>query len=43
LVPVSAQEFDQDLRGLDEPKRSTLLTLRGTVLEIGRRRGGQEW
>jgi hypothetical protein len=43
LVPVSAQEVDQDLRGVDEPKRRTPLTLRRTILEIGRRRRGQEW
>jgi len=31
---VSAQEVDQYLRGVDEPKRSTLEALRRTILEI---------
>jgi uncharacterized protein YdhG (YjbR/CyaY superfamily) len=34
LASVSAQEVDAYLRGLDEPKRSTLQTLRRTILEI---------
>lgn len=34
LAQVSAEEVDQYLRGLDEPKRSTLQTLRETILEI---------
>jgi uncharacterized protein YdhG (YjbR/CyaY superfamily) len=34
LAPVSADEVDQYLRGLDEPMRSTLQTLRETILEI---------
>ncbi len=34
LAPVSAEEVDQYLRGLEEPKRSTLQTLRETILEI---------
>ena len=32
--PVSATEVDEYLRGVDEPKRSTLQTLRRTILEI---------
>jgi uncharacterized protein YdhG (YjbR/CyaY superfamily) len=32
--PVSATEVDEYLRGLDEPKRSTLQALRRTILEI---------
>jgi len=31
---VSAEEVDKYLRGLEEPKRSVLQTLRGTILEI---------
>jgi uncharacterized protein YdhG (YjbR/CyaY superfamily) len=31
---MSAEEVDEYLRGVDEPKRSTLQTLRETVLEI---------
>ena len=31
---MSAEEVDEYLRGVDEPKRSTLEALRGTVLEI---------
>jgi uncharacterized protein YdhG (YjbR/CyaY superfamily) len=31
---VSAEEVDQYLRALEEPKRSTLQTLRRTILEI---------
>ncbi len=31
---MSAEEVDEYLRGLDEPKRSTLQTLRRTILEI---------
>ncbi|MDP9223358.1 MAG: DUF1801 domain-containing protein [Actinomycetota bacterium] len=31
---MSAEEVDQYLRGLEEPKRSTLQTLRETILEI---------
>jgi uncharacterized protein YdhG (YjbR/CyaY superfamily) len=34
LAQVSAKEVDQYLRGLEEPKRSTLQTLRETILEI---------
>jgi uncharacterized protein YdhG (YjbR/CyaY superfamily) len=34
LAKVSAEEVDEYLRGLDEPKRSTLQTLRETILEI---------
>jgi uncharacterized protein YdhG (YjbR/CyaY superfamily) len=34
LAPVSADEVDQYLRGLDDPMRSTLQTLRETILEI---------
>lgn len=34
LTPVSADEVDEYLRGLDEPKRSTLQALRSTILEI---------
>jgi uncharacterized protein YdhG (YjbR/CyaY superfamily) len=34
LAQVSAEEVDQYLRGLEEPKRSTLQTLRETILEI---------
>ncbi len=33
-MPVSAQEVDAYLRGLEEPKRTTLQTLRQTILEI---------
>jgi uncharacterized protein YdhG (YjbR/CyaY superfamily) len=32
--PVSAEEVDEYLRGVDEPKRSTLEALRRTILEI---------
>ena len=32
--PVSATEVDEYLRGVDEPKRSTLQALRRTILEI---------
>jgi len=31
---VSAKEVDEYLRGIEEPKRSTLQTLRRTILEI---------
>jgi uncharacterized protein YdhG (YjbR/CyaY superfamily) len=31
---VSAKEVDEYLRGLEEPKRSTLQTVRETILEI---------
>jgi uncharacterized protein YdhG (YjbR/CyaY superfamily) len=31
---VSAEEVDEYLRGLEEPKRSTLETLRRTILEV---------
>jgi uncharacterized protein YdhG (YjbR/CyaY superfamily) len=31
---MSTEEVDQYLRGVDEPKRSTLETLRRTILEI---------
>ena len=31
---MSATEIDEYLRGVDEPKRSTLQTLRRTILEI---------
>jgi uncharacterized protein YdhG (YjbR/CyaY superfamily) len=31
---VSVEEVDEYLRGVDEPKRSTLQALRGTILEI---------
>ncbi len=31
---MSAKDFDQYLQGVDEPKRSTLEALRGTILEI---------
>jgi uncharacterized protein YdhG (YjbR/CyaY superfamily) len=31
---VSAEEVEEYLRGLEEPKRSTLQTLRRTILEI---------
>ena len=34
LAQVSAEEVDEYLRGLEEPKRSTLQTLRETILEI---------
>ena len=34
LGPVSAAEVDEYLRGVDEPKRSTLEALRRTILEI---------
>jgi uncharacterized protein YdhG (YjbR/CyaY superfamily) len=33
-VPVSAGEIDEYLRAVEEPKRSTLQTLRRTILEI---------
>lgn len=33
-VVVSADEVDEYLRGVDEPKRSTLQALRRTILEI---------
>src|SRR5438067_106320 len=33
-VPMSAQEIDAYLQGLDEPARSTLQQLRETILEI---------
>ena len=33
-VVVSAEEVDEYLRGVDEPKRSTLQALRRTILEI---------
>jgi uncharacterized protein YdhG (YjbR/CyaY superfamily) len=31
---MSAEEVDEYLRGIDEPKRSTLQALRRTILEI---------
>lgn len=31
---MSAEEVDEYLRGVEEPKRSTLQALRGTILEI---------
>jgi uncharacterized protein YdhG (YjbR/CyaY superfamily) len=31
---VSAEQIDEYLRGVDEPKRSTLETLRRTILEV---------
>ena len=34
MRPVSAEDVDDYLRGVDEPKRSTLQALRGTILEI---------
>jgi uncharacterized protein YdhG (YjbR/CyaY superfamily) len=34
LAQVAAEEVDQYLRDLEEPKRSTLQTLRETILEI---------
>ena len=34
LATVSAEEVDEYLRGIEEPKRSTLQTLRRTILEI---------
>jgi uncharacterized protein YdhG (YjbR/CyaY superfamily) len=34
LAPVSAEEVDRYLRGLEQPKRSTLQALRETILEI---------
>ncbi len=34
LYLVSADEVDEYLRGVEEPKRSALQTLRGTILEI---------
>ena len=34
LEAVSAEDVDEYLRALDEPKRSTLETLRHTILEI---------
>lgn len=33
-VSVSAEEVDRYLRAVDEPKRGTLQSLRGTILEI---------
>ena len=33
-TPVSAQEVDTYLRGVEEPKRSTLQALRRTILEL---------
>lgn len=33
-MPVSAAEVDEYLRAVEEPKRSTLHTLRRTILEI---------
>jgi uncharacterized protein YdhG (YjbR/CyaY superfamily) len=33
-VPVSAADVDEYLRAVEEPKRSTLQTLRRTILEI---------
>jgi uncharacterized protein YdhG (YjbR/CyaY superfamily) len=33
-VAVSAEEVDEYLRGLEEPKRSTLQTLRETILQV---------
>jgi uncharacterized protein YdhG (YjbR/CyaY superfamily) len=33
-APVSAQQVDEYLAGLEEPKRSTLEALRRTILEI---------
>jgi uncharacterized protein YdhG (YjbR/CyaY superfamily) len=33
-VAVSAEEVDEYLRDLEEPKRSTLQTLRETILEV---------
>lgn len=33
---MSAEEVDKYLRGVEEPKRSVLQTLRGTILEIVR-------
>ena len=33
-VPVTSEDVDEYLRGLDEPKRSTLESLRRTILEI---------
>lgn len=33
-MPVSAGEIDEYLRAVEEPKRSTLQTLRRTILEI---------
>ena len=34
LASVSVEEVDEYLRGIDEPKRSTLEALRCTILEI---------
>lgn len=34
MAPMSAEEVDRYLQGLEEPKRSTLETLRRTILEI---------
>ena len=34
LATVSAEEVDEYLRGIEEPKRSTLQALRRTILEI---------
>jgi uncharacterized protein YdhG (YjbR/CyaY superfamily) len=33
-VAVSAEEIDEYLRGIEEPKRSTLEALRRTILEV---------
>jgi hypothetical protein len=33
-APVSAEQIDEYLGGVEEPKRSTLETLRRTILEI---------
>ncbi len=33
-APVSADEVDEYLRGVDEPKRTTLRALRDTILEL---------
>ena len=33
-APVSAQQVDEYLRAVEEPKRGTLETLRSTILEI---------
>jgi len=34
MGPVTAQEIDQYLEGLEEPKRATLASLRQTILDI---------
>lgn len=34
IPPVSADEIDDYLRGVEEPKRGTLEALRGTILEV---------